>query len=457
MPNKRLVDSRQNEAGRKNPLFTIYCMLLTACCILFTVYCLLFANSAFADELKLQELIDEALKNNPEILVSESRATAAGFRISQAESLSDPMFMIGYQNDGTRDLYSFNKEMAADSEWMFSVSQMFPYPGKLSLKSRMASSDAESLKAMTGSVRLKIISRVKELYYDLLFTYKNIDLINNMTDLFSKVEDAAVSRYSTGMAPQQEVLMAQTEKYMLLEKEEMLKQNIQSLEAMLNSTIGRDVNTPLGKPAEIAPSVFSSNMDELIQMAYSISPEIKAKDRMIAGAEAKVQMAEKEYYPDFTVSANYFAKNKYYEDMWSLTTAINVPIFYKSKQRQAVLEAKASLSEAGNELAAAKLMISSAIRDNYSMLKTSEKLMELYRNGLIPKTYQDFDSALAGYGTGRVEAITVITRLKSVIDYETLYWKQFVEREKAIARLEALTTVGAYRDTPLSRQGENEK
>jgi outer membrane protein TolC len=443
MHSRKLVDSRQYEAGRKNPLFTICCMLLTAYCLLFAVSCLLFANSAFADELKLQPLIDEALKNNPEILVSESRATAAGFRIPQAESLSDPMFMIGYKNDGTRDLYSFNKEMAADSEWMFSVSQMFPYPGKLTLKSRMASSDAESLKAMTGSVRLKIISRVKELYYDLLFTYKNIDLINNMTDLFSKIEDAAVSRYSAGMAPQQEVLMAQTEKYMLLEKEEMLKQNIQSLEAMLNSTVGRDVNAPLGKPSEISPSVFSSNMDELIHTTYENSPEIKAKDKMIAGGEAKVQMAEKEYYPDFTVSANYFAKNKYYDDMWSLTTAINVPIFYKSKQRQAVLEAEASLSEVRNELAATKLMISSAIRDNYSMLKTSEKLMELYKNGLIPKTYQDFDSALAGYGTGRVEAITVITRLKSVIDYETLYWKQFVEREKAIARLEALTTVGA--------------
>ena len=40
--------------------------------------------------------------------------------------------------------------------------------------------------------------------------------------------------------------------------------------------------------------------------------------------------------------------------------------------------------------------------------------MDLYKNGLIPKTYQDFDSALAGYGTGNVEAITVITTLKSV-------------------------------------------
>ena len=50
------------------------------------------------------------------------------------------------------------------------------------------------------------------------------------------------------MGLQQEVLMAQTEKYMLLEKEEMLKQKIQSTEAMLNTTIGRDVDSPLERP-----------------------------------------------------------------------------------------------------------------------------------------------------------------------------------------------------------------
>jgi hypothetical protein len=86
-------------------------------------------------------------------------------------------------------------------------------------------------------------------------------------------------------------------------------------------------------------------------------------------------------------------------------------------------------------------MLSSAIRDNYSMLRTAEKLMELYKNGLIPKTYQDFESALSGYVTGKVEAITVISRLKSLIELETLYWNQFVEREKAIARVEAITGV----------------
>jgi len=39
--------------------------------------------------------------------------------------------------------------------------------------------------------------------------------------------------------------------------------------------------------------------------------------------------------------------------------------------------------------------------------------------------------------------ITVITLSKNLLDYETLYWEQFVEREKAIARLTAIMEVAA--------------
>jgi Outer membrane efflux protein. len=128
-----------------------------------------------------------------------------------------------------------------------------------------------------------------------------------------------------------------------------------------------------------------------------------------------------------------------FDDMWSLTSTINIPLYFRSKQRQGVFEAQASLSEAQSEREAVKLMIASAIRDNYSMFTAAERLTELYQSALIPKTYQDFESAIAGYVTGKVEAITVISRLKALLDYELLYWGQVTERGKAIARLEAIT------------------
>ena len=210
---------------------------------------ILTAAHAFAAEetLKLPDLIREALKNNPEIHVAEARANSSTHKIPQATSLADPMVMVGYENEGTDSFYNFDrntKGMPADSRWMFSLSQMFPYPGKLALKGEMATRDAESLKAMADAARLATEVRVKELYHDLFLAYTNIDLLTDQAALFSRVEDAALARYAAGMAPQQEVWMAQTEKYMLLEREEMEKQKIQSLKAMLNAAVGRDALSP---------------------------------------------------------------------------------------------------------------------------------------------------------------------------------------------------------------------
>lgn len=407
-------------------------VLLALC----SVFLLANSVSALESEIKLQDLIDEALKNNHEILVMESRASASTFRIPQAKSLPDPMFMFGYQNEGWKKYTYAESQMA---QWMFSASQTFPFPGKLSLKGDMATQEADSLKSSYVGIRLMTIEKVKELYYDLFLTYKNMDIIMDKTALFSRIEDAALARYSSGMGLQQEVLMAQTEKYMLLEKEEMLRQKVQSVETMLNTTIGRDVTSPLGRPVEPGRTEISITLDELLKTHVDHSPFVKEKEKMVAAAEAKVKMAELEYYPDFTVNANYYNRGGgQFEDMWSLTTTINIPIFYKTKQRQAVLEAKALLSTAEHELLATKIMLSSTIRDNYSMIKTAERLMDLYRNGLIPKTYQDFEASLSGYTTGKVEAITVLNRLKALLDFETLYWTQFVEREKAIARIETI-------------------
>lgn len=425
----RLIDAVKNLLGKRY----LVCLLLAACFLL--------SSSAYADEVTLNELISEALKNSPEILASQSRAAASRYRIPQAKSLPDPMFMFGYQNEGFNK-YSYGEELM--SQWMFSASQLFPFPGKLPLKGEMASREAEGQEKSYESTRLRTVLRVKELYYDLFLAYKDIDLIRDRTALFSRIEDAALARYSSGMGQQQEVLMAQTEKYMLLEKDEMLKQKVQSLEGMLNTAAGRDVNSQLGRPAEPPSTAYVRSFEEILGIAGENSPELRAREKMAAAGEVRIRMAKREYYPDFTITAEYDKKGGPFLDMWALTTAINIPLYYKTKQRQAVYEAEASLSEAKNELSATKLMIASSVRDNYSMLRTSEKLMELYKTGLIPKTYQDFEAALAGYMTGKIEAITVISRLKSLIDYETSYWGQFVEREKAIARLEAITGAKDY-------------
>lgn len=417
----------------RNTIVQTYIRTITA--ITAVLFLCSLPAAAAEGTLGLQPLINEALKNNRELLAAESKWNAASHRIGQATSLPDPMVMVGYQNEGW-NTYTYGEMGGA--QWMYSVSQMFPFFGKRGLKGEMAAQDAGSSGEMYRAQRLKTVATVKELYYDLFLAHKDIDLVRDKTSLFSRIEDAALARYSSGMAPQQEVLMAQTEKYMLLERELMLQQKVQSLEAMLNAVVGRDVNAPLGRPAEPVPSSFARDREEAQAAALAQSPELRSREKMISAADARVGMAKKEYYPDVTLAASVFKRTGPFEDMWSLTATFNIPLYFGTKQK-AVAEARSLTLGARQDLEAGRLMVSSSVRDNYSMVKTAEKLMDLYKQGMIPKASQDVEAALAGYRTGRVEAITVISRLKALIDYETLYWAQFVEREKAIARLDALT------------------
>jgi cobalt-zinc-cadmium efflux system outer membrane protein len=183
-------------------------------------------------------------------------------------------------------------------------------------------------------------------------------------------------------------------------------------------------------------------VDDLVRQAVENSPEVQSRQKMLQASQASVHMAEKEYYPDVTLAGTVLKRSGDFQDMWALTATFNIPLYFKSRQSQALASAHAMSSASIHELAGVKAMLASSVRDNYSMVRSAEQLMDLYRKGLIPKTNQDVELSLTGYRNGKVEEITVMNRLKSLIEYETSYWAQFVAREKAIARIEALTGTG---------------
>ena len=402
---------------------------------LFSGIIILAALPVHADP-ALDGLINEALKNNPEIQASQARIEAARLRIPQSGSLPDPMFMFGYQNDGF-ERYTYGE--MTDSQWMFTATQQFLFPGKRRLKEEMTTRDAESLEAMHEVLKLKTIARIKELYLDLFLAYKNMDIIKDKRELLDRIESLTLARYASGKAMQQDVVMAQTEKYMLLEKNEMAGQRIQSLEAMLSSVIGRYKGPAFPRPQEPAYQPFPMEMDAALDLAVRHSPELKSRSKMIEAANSRLAMAQKEYFPDFALSGSYFNRAGEFTDMWSATATINIPIYFLTKQKPAVKEASANIRLADREREATRLMIEAALRDNYSMLRSSERLIDLYQKGILPKTRQDIEQAMTGYSTGRIEAVSIISRVKTLLDYEFLYWGQRVEREKAIARLHAIT------------------
>jgi outer membrane protein TolC len=399
---------------------------------------MLTASAGFSQEpvLKLDDIVQEALRNNPEIKASEAGVSASRYRISQASSLPDPSVSVGYQNYGF-NRYTYGE--SSDSQWMFSASQTFPYPGKRSLKEAMTLQETESLTASHDALRLRVTQKVKELYYDLFLSHKNIALIKGKTLLSANIEESALARYASNSTSQQDVIMAQEPKYMLMEKEAMEQRRIESLEAMLNQALGRNVNAKLGIPEEPVSTPFDVTLDELLQRTDHQSPDLASKDKMVKAAESRLSLSKKEAFPDFTLSAGYFNRQGEFKDMWSLSLGISLPIFYASKQQSGINEVSSNLAASRYERENTRIMLQAGVRDNWSMIKAADRLMKLYSDGLIPRTNQDFTLSLSGYRTGAGDVTSLISKLTSLYDYEFAYWQQLVEREKAIARIEAIT------------------
>jgi outer membrane protein TolC len=399
------------------------------------------AGNASAGELTLQDVIRKAVEKNPEMYLEHARAEALNYRVPRVQSFPDPVISVGYQNEGY-EKYSYGE--APDAQWMFTISQSFPFPGKLPLKGDIAGKEAESAEKTYSAVRLNILAQVKETFFDLFLAYKKLDLLSEKYDLFLHIEEAALARYSAGKGSPQEVITAQAEKYVLLERQETYRRDIDSLEAKMNALIGSRADRELGRPVEPVPTVFPYGLVELLALADARSPEIRAREKMVAAADKGISLAKKGYYPDITLTGG-LMERRHYQDMWSITTAINIPIFYKTKQNNRVCEARAEHTMSVNALESLRLRISSSVREQYASVKAAEKLMEIYRGGLIPKTTQEYETVRSGYETGKVDAFAAISGLKSLVDSEMMYWGQLVEREKGIARLEALTGVADIR------------
>jgi len=397
---------------------------------------MLVASSAVAQELALNELIDQALKNNPDIRAAEARAAAADEKISQEASLADPMFSAGYQNEG------FKKYTYGDSQyawWMFSLSQTFPFPGKRGLQREAAQYEASSARAAIESMRRDVVGRVSQAYYDLVLATKELDIIQARERLAERLEDAALARYAAGTGMQEDVIMAQAEKYMLMENQAMAKARRDSAEAMLKRETGSQDMNPLPRPAIDPPTPFPYTMDELVQRALAGAPELSERREMISASEKRLARARKEAWPDITIMPQYFRLGDGMEDMWALTASIPLPLFYKGKQGAAITESSWNLTGAQKELEAMRLRITSEIRDNFAMIASSQRIMELYRSALIPKARQNIDAALALFASGRINASQALATLKAPYDYELSLWQQQVQREKAIARIKVYT------------------
>ena len=402
--------------------------------------------------IKLADLVAEAEQNHPSIRAVERLVDAKRTRVAQAKALPDPKLSVGWMGNIT----PFDVQVGDPSSYRsLSAMQEIPFPGKLALRGQIAAKGADAESWNVEAARRRIRAEVKLAYYELLGVQKTIETDGRDKDLLEKFARIAEEKYKVGKGLQQDVLRAQMEVSRILLRLALLGQRKQTLEAQLNSLLLRPPDAPLGPlPTEFNKSGLPYSLDELIQRGVENDPEVRRQGQLIEQGQLAVNLAHREIYPDLSVGYMYQNRPRMPE-MHGFTFTINLPIFYKNKQRQAEKEASLMVESVQQTREAIRTDLFFKIKEQYLAAKTSEELLLLYSKALVPQSALTLESSMAAYQVGSLDFLSLITNFISVLDYENSYFEELARYQQALARLEELTGIeldGASDRLPEARK-----
>ena len=397
------------------------------------------ATSAVITE---QAAVAEALASNPRIAGMQSRAEAMHHIPSQAGSLPDPVLSLNALNLPT-DSFSTTQENM--TQLQIGISQAIPFPGKLGLMEEAASFEASAAGSMSGETTLRTVRDTRLAWWNLFYLDRALATLHRNQGLLRQFVKIAETKYKTGQGLQADVLMAQVELSKLLDAEISLSATRRNQVAQFNALLNRSAETGTVLPDTVNETLAETPDAALLRnRAKAKRPLLHAQESRIKAAHSRSALAEKDYYPDFTLGGAYGSRRginlvngQKRSDFASIKLSISIPLYAGSKQSSAVQQFRAETAKEQFYFDDLNRQVDAEIERTLADYRAAQSRASLFKTGIIPQASQSVASMLSAYQVNKVDLLNLISAQVTLYNYETEYWKAVSSGKQAWARLEA--------------------
>lgn len=381
--------------------------------------------------LTLDEAVQEVLIANQDVRAAGYRTEAAKARIPQAKALDDPMVGVMFED------VPFGDNVTKSEEINYRIEQKLPFPGKRHVRGKAARFDAEAVAAnASGRVR-DVVLDLKRTYYDVYRIERSLEVNRENQALLRQFLGSAETAYAAGKTAAANPLKAQVELSQLRNQEILLGQERQTHMAHLKAILNRSSHEDLRLPSRLSWPRIKATLDEIEAMAVESRPELKELRATEKRDRARVTSAKQGLIPDFSLGFEYNQRPDQ-EDAWTGTAMINLPVFFWSKNRGEIREAKASLQAAKAEHDSMEVHTRHELEQAYSGVKASQKLVATYEREILPQAKTTLEAARTAYGSGDVDFLTLIDAARTYRDLKMSYYESQARLGMTFAELERL-------------------
>jgi len=395
------------------------------------------------ESLSVQDAVDVALKHNPELSALAAQADAMREIPDQAGALPDPMLSLNVLNV---PVDTFDLDQEPMTQLQVGITQVLPYPGKRRLQRAATVSEAVAADAMLEDRRSGVTGQVRVAWWRLLNVERALEIVQQNKVLLRDFVDIAQTKYAVGSGLQQEVLLAQLELSRLLDRELQLEGARRGAQAELNALMNRPADqvivlpmSPRGTNLPVLPLER-----QLLEQAAQSRALIKASREMVEAGRSYLDVARREYYPDFRIGVGYgfrqgrdAMRNTERPDLLSVMFSVNVPLYAGSKQSRTVEQRRHELARRDFMLSDTLRKVESAVMHESADYNAARAQAALLKTAIVPQAQQTVAAMLAAYQVNEVDFLNVISTQITLYNAQINYWDALSRAKQSLARLAA--------------------
>ncbi len=264
--------------------------------------------------LTLEESIQLALERNLEVRVAKEEIQFARQGKNRARTGFLPKLTAQYDyrrlSESSTTVGGVSTDFADQDQYSFTGTVAQPlFTGFETLSNyQLAKLGLDVAQIQLQRTRLDLILAVKESYFEILRAEKISQVAEQSVRQLQEGVRVAQNFVQVGMRPKVDVLDAETR---LGEAELQLivaNNDTGVAKARFNTVLRQHIDTPVAVVDVLTTQSYERSYESSQQIALQHRPELLEANKNVAIAEKEVTLVKSDYYPDVTLSANYYRR-----------------------------------------------------------------------------------------------------------------------------------------------------
>jgi cobalt-zinc-cadmium efflux system outer membrane protein len=389
----------------------------------------------------INEIVSLALKHSAELAASEKDVTAKQSLAIQAGTISNPTLEL---QGSTGSLSGSPEERTAS----IGINQELPLYGKLRLRREALQRESESLQKQHDNAARLLKDEVSTLVVDYSLAAQRQKLAADVVALNRELVSIAGERFKAGDIPELDFNLAKVE--LVRAESRLLEVEREKIPLRIKISALTGLNENDIHPSDKFSTAFPSlNPQGLVKQALALRPDLLALAHDRDKAETEKRLAAAEALPNLT--AGFFAQwqrssvevggmsSINSDTQLGLRLSMPIPVFDRNQGGQAAAQAR--LDAADSRRLALERAITAEVETAVSRLSSSERILVLLEQGIIPQLTENLKLTQEAYRLGEVGILSVIDEQKKFFEVNDGYLSALHGRRVAFIKLETAAAI----------------